>query len=193
MQGGEILNKRVVYDIKRRFIFLNGDIRFITFTLVENAVKKLQSHNSKKPINFFINTEGGDFYASLQIYQLLKRTPVKFNTIAVDFANSGGFLILEAGDKRFAAGKETTFGFHRAKETHGSIDMLFKETNNDINAQILSACLQELLLIDAQQIIIFSEKGRPISKVKSLFLKNTEISAKQALKLNLIDGILPKS
>lgn len=186
------LGTRVVCDIKKRFIFLNGDIRFITFTIIENAIKRLRSHDSKKPINFFITTEGGDFYASFQICQLLRRTPIIINTIAVDFANSGGFLILQAGNKRFST-KETTIGFHRAKETHGSIEALFKENNNDVNSEVLLSRVRELMMIDAQQLLIFGERGRPITKIKELFSKNAEISAKQALELNLIDGILPKN
>ena len=184
--------KHVICDVEKRFIFLNGDIFFITFTLIENYLKELTAIDANRLVNFYINSTGGDFYASLQICHLLRRVPVTINTIAVDFAKSGGLLILQTGEKRFST-NETSLGFHMAKVTKDSIENIFKTTDNDVNSRILMELAQELFLIDAQQMIILGERGRPISKIKKLFSRNAEITAQQALKLNLIDGILPKS
>lgn len=51
-------------------------------------------------ITFLISTYGGEFYAALAIYDLLKLHPKKVTTVAVGPCMSAGAVILQAGDVR---------------------------------------------------------------------------------------------
>lgn len=185
MQGGDILAKHVICNLQKRFIYVRGKIRVITFTLVKSSVERLLKCNTKNPINIFIESKGGDFYACLSIYEFLKNLKPDVFIVAVNHVRSGAFFIIQAGKKRFALDSKTIFEFH----------MSVKEFRKDIllNAIELTALALTLQSIDAQQLLIFCERGRPISEIQNLFYKNTRISVKKALEFNLIDGIWPKN
>ena len=74
---------------------------------------------------------------------------------------------------------------------HMAEDFLFRDEN--FNAKRYIEAAWSLLLIDAQQFLVFTERGKPVSEIAKLFKRNAQISVQKALKLNLIDGILPKS
>lgn len=177
--------KHVICNTQKRFIYIRGKIEAITFTLVKNSVARLVKRDSKSPINVFLESKGGDFYACLSIFEFLKNLKLEVFTVAVDHVRSGAFFITQAGKKRFALDKKTTFEFH----------MSVKDLEKDMrfNAMELTALAITLQSIDAQQMLIFCERGRPVSQIQNLFFKNTRISVKEALKLNLVDGILPKN
>lgn len=177
--------KHVIFDTKKRFIYILGQIKPITATLFENSLRELIKSHHRRPINVFIrNDRGGDAYASLRIFQMIKNFHLDINTIAEGKVFSGSFLILQAGRKRFLIEGSTPI-FHMAE------DFLFR--NESFNAKRYMEAAWALLLIDAHQFLIFTERGKPISEIAKLFKKNATISAKQALELNLIDGILPQS
>ncbi|MEK7502983.1 MAG: ATP-dependent Clp protease proteolytic subunit [Patescibacteria group bacterium] len=177
--------KHVICDTQKRFIYIRGKIEAITFTLVKNSVARLVKRDSKSPITVFLESKGGDFYACLSIFELLKNFKIDVFTVAVDCVRSGAFFITQAGKNRFAVDKKTTFEFH----------MSVKDIPKDMrfNAIELTALAITLQSIDAQQLLIFCERGRPVSQIQNLFFKNTRISAQMARQLKLIDGILPKS
>ena len=177
--------KHVICDVNKRFIYIRGKIEAITFVLLKGSVTRILKHNQKNPIIIFLESKGGDFYACLSISEFLKNLKSEIFTVAVDHVRSGAFFILQAGTKRFAINKKTTFEFH----------MSVKEftKNLRLNAMELTALALTLQTIDAQQLIIFCERGRPISEIQNIFHKNTRISVQKALELNLIDGILPKN
>ena len=177
--------QHVICDIEKRFIFLRGQIKPISAILIENALQRLVKHNASLPICFFISSaEGGDAYASLRIFQMIRHSPLVINTIAVGVVYSGALLILQAGKKRFAV-SGTKHNFHMAEDTFlkGQV----------FNAQRYMAAVDTLMLIDAGQFLIFTERGRPVAEIKRLFRSNAKISAQKALKLNLIDGIVSKN
>ncbi len=182
--------KHVICDIEQRFIFLKGDILPITQTLIENSLKRLRDIDSKKEINFYITGTGGDSHASMRIHQFIRQANVGVNTICVDLVKSGSFLISQAGKKRFAT-KETDFGFHMAKDTRDGVGEAMKEC--DLNAKKHLEMAHNLLLLDAMQLFILGERGRPFSEIKKLLSKNAVISVPKALELNLIDGVFPKN
>ena len=177
--------KHVICDTKKRLVFILGQIKPITATLVENALRELTKLHRLKPVNIFIrNEKGGDAYASLRIFQMIKNAHLKINTIADGAVFSGSFLILQAGQERFLIEGATPI-FHMAE------DFLFR--HESFNAKRYMESAWSLLLIDAHQFLIFTERGRPVSEIAKLFRRNAKISAQQALELHLIDSILPKN
>ena len=185
-----LLERHVICNIEKRFIFLREGIFPITQTLITNAIKRLQDADPNKKINFYITGVGGDSHVSFRIYQAMRRTSMVVNTICVDFVKSGSLLISQAGKKRFAT-EETKFIFHMARDTEDGIMEVLK--NEDLNGEKHLKMAKNLFLLDAMQLLILGEKGRPFSEIKNLLSTNAEISAEKALQLNLIDGILPKS
>lgn len=176
--------EHVICSVDQRFIYIRGKIKAITFVLVKKAFARLIKHNSRRPINFFIESVGGDFYACLRLFNFLRQVNVSITTIAVRDVRSGAFFILQAGKKRFAV-KGTTLEFHM------SVKYILKDVW--LNAVELTALAMSLGMIDAQQLLIFSEQGSPVAEIQRLFHRDARISAKRALELNLIDGIIPKS
>ena len=182
--------KHVICDVTNRFIYLQGDILPISATLVENALKRLLENDSHKPIHFYISGAGGDCHASLRIFQMLVGSKAVVYTTAVGFVSSGAFLVLQAGEKRFAT-EEAALRFHMAKYGKEALAAVMKE--KDMNAKTLTDLANDLRLIDARQLLIFTYRGKPISEISRLFGNNAQISAKKAKALNLIDGIVSKN
>ena len=50
----------------------------------------------------------------------------------------------------------------------------------------------QLGIVDGAQLLLYTERGKPASKIYRLFARDAIISAQTALKLNLLDAIIPK-
>lgn len=182
--------KHVICGIENRFIFVKGYICPKTLLLVKIALRRLLKNNFTKPIDFFISSEGGDSNVTWGIMNLISNSGVSINTIVVGVANSAAFLILQAGEKRFAI-EDATMRFHKAVKTKRQVLDVLKK--HELNVDVLSDLLNDLHLLDARQMVFFTYRGKPASEIARLFQENAQISAQMAKKLNLIDGILPKS
>ena len=93
------------YDIysrllKERIIFLGDEVNDVTASLVVAQLLFLESEDSTKDINFYINSPGGSVTAGMAIYD----TKCDVSTICVGMAASMGAFLLAGGakGKRFA-------------------------------------------------------------------------------------------
>lgn len=165
-----------------RRIHINGDITAATATNFEKQLAALAKENNE-PILVFLESPGGDTFACLKIYQLimdLREKGFLVNTAGIGAVESGAFFILQAGARRFTA-KTATFLFHRAWRSY---------TDERMNATDLWKELNNLAVIDAQQLLIFTKRGHPIRKILELFSRDARVNAKEARKLNLVDTII---
>ena len=181
MPKKKLPKRNVRSDRAERRIHINGDITAATATNFEKQLRALAKKDSA-PIVVFLNSRGGDFYACLKMYHLImnlreKQTPVY--TAGVDVVQSGAFFILQAGTRRFAT-KTTTFIFHRA----------VRQYTLSMNTEQLTEEFQDLVIIDAAQLLIYTKRGHPIRKIKELFSQDARVSAKEARKLGLVDTII---
>ena len=101
-------------DARRLNLF--GEIDLGTYAHVSNALKYMQLKDSKKPIDLYLNTRGGDVINGLAIYDFIvemnKTTPID---ITVNGAcMSMGTIILQAGRKRRAY-KNSEFLLHEVQ------------------------------------------------------------------------------
>ena len=92
------------YDIysrllKERVIFLVGPVTEETANLVVAQLLFLESENSDKEINFYINSPGGLVSAGLAIYDTMQYIKPSVSTLCVGQAASMGSLLLAAGEK----------------------------------------------------------------------------------------------
>jgi ATP-dependent Clp protease protease subunit len=100
-------NSERAYDIfsrllKERIVFINGPITNESSALVVAQILFLQSEDSKKPINLYINSPGGECSAGLAIYDTMKSVSCPVHTICLGVAASMGAFLLSCGAKRFA-------------------------------------------------------------------------------------------
>ena len=97
------------YDIysrllKDRIIFIGTSIDDIVSNIIIAQLLFLQTENSEKDINVYINTPGGHVTSGLAIYDTMQFVKPDVNTYCVGQAASMGALLLAAGTKgkRFA-------------------------------------------------------------------------------------------
>jgi ATP-dependent protease ClpP protease subunit len=177
------ISSQVLCDSKKRSIHLKGPIISLTPYHIKRAVRKLTKHDANTPIHLLISSSGGDFYASLHIFQYIKRCSTPIYTIVVEKAVSGALLILQGGKKRYAR-QGATLGFH---------NVIHRLRADDVyNSTRYRQQLEELCRIDAIQCLILTKHGRPVNEILKLFGEEARISAKCAKQLHLIDDIITK-
>lgn len=85
-----------------RVIFLGMPICDQVANVVQAQLLFLQSTNSDKDINIYINSPGGEVYAGLGIYDTMQYVKPNVNTICTGMAASMGAVLLAAGKQRSA-------------------------------------------------------------------------------------------
>ncbi len=176
------LPPKVQYSTKARRIIIQRKIDHGEASAFARALKRICQKDESAPIGVFVSGEGGDIFACLQIYQLIHRSKTPIFTVARKKVSSGAFYIIQGGIKRFAL-KNTRLKFHNTVKSYESVTM---------NAKDLRIYCEMLTRMDAMQILIFSERGRPIKKIDQLFQAEATLTAQEAKKLKLIDAILPQ-
>lgn len=92
------------YDIysrllKERIVFLGGPINDAVANIIIAQLLFLESEDTKKDINLYINSPGGAVPATLAIYDTMQHIKPDVATICVGIAASGGAVLLAAGKK----------------------------------------------------------------------------------------------
>jgi ATP-dependent Clp protease protease subunit len=97
------------YDIysrllKERIIFLGGAIDDEIANSIIAQFLFLDHEDSKKEIQFYLNTPGGSVHAGLAVYDTMQHVKAPVSTICVGIAASMGSVLLASGakGKRFA-------------------------------------------------------------------------------------------
>lgn len=87
-------------DLKRRLIWLEGEIDDVTVGQVMRMLDFLTSVNSKKPICLYINSEGGSVVDGLALINFIKLRSAPVTTITLGAAYSMALTIFLAGQER---------------------------------------------------------------------------------------------
>jgi ATP-dependent Clp protease protease subunit len=92
------------YDIysrllKDRIVFLDGEIHDINADLIVAQLLFLDSQDSERDINLYINSPGGSVTAGLAIYDTIRYVRAPVQTICMGQAASMAAVILAAGTK----------------------------------------------------------------------------------------------
>ena len=97
------------YDIysrllKERIVFLNGVVDDISSNLIVAQMLYLESESTTKPINFYVNSPGGQISSGMAIFDTMRYIKPAVHTMCVGQAASMGSFLLAAGEKgsRFA-------------------------------------------------------------------------------------------
>ncbi len=85
--------------LENRIVFLQGEIHTGNANELVMKLLYLQSENKKKPINFYLNSPGGDVIATLAIYDVMQIMSCPVATYCVGQAASGAAVLLAGGSK----------------------------------------------------------------------------------------------
>ncbi len=92
------------YDIfsrllKERIVFLTGEVNDTSASLIIAQILFLESEDSSKDINLYINSPGGSISAGMAIYDTMNYVKCDISTICIGMAASMGAFLLSAGTK----------------------------------------------------------------------------------------------
>ncbi len=176
----------VVFNTKERWIMLFGRISKDTAMQFARFIVETQevTDDWSKPISVFINSIGGDSMATNLIYYMLANLPSSVITIIVKKANSGAFIISQAGSRRMMKAG-ATLRFHWAVY-HFNKDEVYDVEELDFLSDDAKRINEQLFRIVAEK----SGLGR--ERIKEFFRQNRTLTADQAKEYNLIDEIYKK-
>jgi ATP-dependent Clp protease protease subunit len=175
------------YDIysrllKDRIILLGTPIDDNVANLIIAQLLFLQSDDPKKDIDLYINSPGGSVTAGLAIYDTMQVLSCDVKTYCIGQAASMGAVLLAAGapKKRFALPNARIMIHQPWGGTEG--------TAADISIQA-----QEILrLREALNKILADHTGQDVKKISKDTERDFFMSATEAQKYGLVDGVIDK-
>lgn len=175
------------YDIfsrllKDRIIFLSEDVNPTTASLVIAQMLFLESEDPDKEISFYINSPGGSITDGMAIVDTMNYIKCPVSTICVGLAASMGSVLLTCGAKgrRFATPNSEIL-IHQPLISGG---LAGQTTEIKIHADHMVKTREKLNKL-------LSEKtGQSLEQIEKDTERDHYMTAEEALKYGLIDGIL---
>lgn len=143
-------------------------------------IKSLLSITNDDPITVLICSPGGDWYAGMAVYDLLRGLDNHVTTVAIGAAMSMGSIILQAGDDRVAMSNATVM-------VHNGVDAAVGDVEDIKNWAKHSEHIAK------QMYKIYSDaSGKTVAYWKRRCASDFVMSAQQALKEGLLDRVVTK-
>jgi ATP-dependent Clp protease protease subunit len=187
------------YDIysrllKERIVFLNGPVDDNSANLIVAQLLFLESEDSDKDINFYINSPGGVVSAGLSIYDVMQFIKPDIATYVMGQACSMGSFLSQAGaaGKRFVLPESRTM-IHRVSSgtpgTRGSVhvqELQFEDAKRSYDeSQRINQRLTELY-------VKHNTAGKTYDEMFDTMKFDTFLSAAEAVEYGLADHIVSK-
>ncbi len=173
------------YDIysrllNERIIFLGDGINDDVANTVIAQLLFLDYQDPKKDIQMYINSPGGSVPAGLAIYDVMQYVKADVSTICVGMAASMGALLLAAGKKgkRFAL---------------PNAEVMIHQVLGGAEGQVSDIEIRANFLIRTKNKvneIIAKHSGQPLAKVTKDTDRDNFMTAEEAKKYGIIDGIV---
>ena len=176
------------YDIysrllKERIIFITGGIEDHVSSVICAQLLFLESTDSSKDIQIYINSPGGSVYAGLGIYDTMQLIKPDVATICTGMAASMGAVLLCAGEK----GK-------RSGLTHSRVMIHQPLGGAQGQASDIEITTREILTLKEELYKIISKHtGQDYEKVYEDSDRDYWMKADKALEYGMIDEILTKN
>ncbi|CAB4127301.1 ClpP Protease subunit of ATP-dependent Clp proteases [uncultured Caudovirales phage] len=165
-------------DYSTRTIYLFGDIDFDSSMNVVVALSIMDREEG--PITLMLNTAGGHVESGYAIYDAIKMCQNHVTMVGLGSVMSMGAIIMQACDRRLMA-PNARFMIHTGHADGGGA----------LDSDKLISMGLEIQAMREQFVDILAERsGRSKRKVKTLLLKETYLSAKEACAMGFADGIL---
>ncbi len=176
------------YDIfsrllKDRIVMLSEDVNPVTASLIVAQLLFLESEDPDREINFYINSPGGSITDGMAIVDTMNYIKCPVSTICVGMAASMGSVLLASGakGKRFATPNSEIL-IHQPLIGGGGLSG--QTTEIKIHADHMVATREKL------NRILSETTGQPIDVIERDTERDHYMTAEEALKYGIIDGIL---
>ena len=178
------------YDIfsrllKDRIIFLSEDVNHVTASLVVAQLLFLESEDPDKEICLYINSPGGSITDGMAIVDTINYIKCPVSTICVGMAASMGAVLLACGEKgkRYATPNSEVLIHQPLIGGHG---LSGQATDIKIHTDHLIKTREKM------NKLLSDRTGQPIEKIMADTERDNYMTAEEALKYGLIDGILDR-
>ena len=165
-----------------RIIFLGTEVNDYTANVIQAQLLYLDSVDSERDINIYLNTPGGSVYAGLGIYDTMQFIGSRVATICTGMAASMGAVLLVAGEKGM-----------RAALPHSRV--MIHQPLGGIQGQAsdIEITAREILkLKDELYQIISDHSGQTIEKIRQDADRDYWMTANEALEYGMIDKVYSK-
>lgn len=166
--------------LKERIIFIGTPIDDMVANSVVGQLLYLQSEDSSKDINMYINSPGGSIYAGLAVYDTMQWLRPDVSTVCMGMAMSMGAVLLASGakEKRYTLPNSTML-IHQplggAEGQAADIEITAREILR------LRRSLYEILSLHT---------GQTIERIQQDSDRNYYLTAQQAVEYGLVDDVL---
>lgn len=169
--------------LNERIIFLGEDVNEHTANLVVAQLLHLAYTDPKKDIKLYINSPGGSVYDGLAIYDTIQYIEPDVQTIGIGLQASMGAFLLSSGTKgkRFALPSSRIMIHQPSSGTKGKI------TDQEIMLK------EGILLKQKLNEILAKNTGQKLSKIEKDSDRDFWMSADEAVKYGIIDGVIEKT
>ena len=165
-----------------RIIFLGTEVNDYTANVIQAQLLYLDSVDSERDINIYLNTPGGSVYAGLGIYDTMQFIGSRVATICTGMAASMGAVLWVAGEKGM-----------RAALPHSRV--MIHQPLGGIQGQAsdIEITAREILkLKDELYQIISDHSGQTMDKIRQDADRDYWMTAKEALEYGMIDKVYSK-
>jgi ATP-dependent Clp protease, protease subunit len=166
-----------------RIIFLGVPIDDYVANIIQAQLLFLESVDSKKDIQIYLNTPGGSVYAGLGIYDTMQYIAPDIATICTGMAASMGAILLCAGK----AGKRTALKHSRVLIHQPMGGAEGQASDIEITAREILKLKKELYEIIAQH------SGQTMKKIEKDADRDYWMTAEEAREYGMIDEILVRN
>ena len=175
------------YDIysrllKERVIFLSGEVEDRMANLIVAQLLFLESEDTKKDINIYINSPGGSVTAGMAIYDTMQFIKPDVRTLCIGQACSMGAFLLAGG----AAGKRAALPNARVMIHQPLGGFRGQASDIQIHAQEILKIKQTL-----NERLAF-HTGQSIERIEKDTDRDNFMSAEEAKAYGLVDDVLMK-
>ena len=165
-----------------RIIFLGTEVNDYTANVIQAQLLYLDSVDSERDINIYLNTPGGSVYAGVGIYDTMQFIGSRVATICTGMAASMGAVLLVAGEKGM-----------RAALPHSRV--MIHQPLGGIQGQAsdIEITAREILkLKDELYQIISDHSGQTVEKIRQDADRDYWMKAQEALDYGMIDKVYTK-
>ncbi|MCI8965387.1 MAG: ATP-dependent Clp protease proteolytic subunit [Clostridia bacterium] len=170
--------------LKDRIIFLSEDVNNVTASLVVAQLLFLESEDPDKEISLYINSPGGSITDGMAIVDTINYIKCPVSTICVGLAASMGAVLLASGEKgRRLATPNSEILIHQPLISGG---LSGQTTEIKIHADHMVRTREKL------NKLLSDRTGQSLETIERDTERDNYMTAEEALKYGLIDGILGK-
>lgn len=173
-------------DTSTRTIYFGDTENGIDDTVAEKTIKNLILLDTinQEPINIVMNSQGGDCYAALAIYDAIKMCKSRVIVTGFGSVMSAATLIMQAADERVLA-PNSTFMIHIGTVEYGENHA--KNVRNWIKAEEkMDAIISNIYLARIQE----KHENFTLKKLDKLMEFDTILNATDAIAMGLADSLL---